>query len=95
MGFMATSLAKLTDNLSEGIHKIKCKDCARSLKCESVKNNLTKYKCLSCNKNCSEKLIEKLKKKFENTFKFSNNDKSKSILLLRKGVYPQHYMNDW
>ena len=27
MGFMATSLAKLTDNLSEGIHKIKCKDC--------------------------------------------------------------------
>ena len=92
---MATSLAKLTDNLSEGIHKIKCKDCARSLKCESVKNNLTKYKCLSCNKNCSEKLIEKLKKKFENTFKFSNNDKSKSILLLRKGVYPQHYMNDW
>ena len=27
MGFMATSLAKLVDNLSEGIHKIKWKDC--------------------------------------------------------------------
>ena len=25
--FMATSLSKLVDNLTEGIHKIKCKDC--------------------------------------------------------------------
>ena len=27
MGFMATSLSKLVYNLTEGIHKIKCKDC--------------------------------------------------------------------
>ena len=37
---IATSLTKLVDNLSEGIHKIKCKDCSCSLECESVKNNL-------------------------------------------------------
>ena len=25
--FMATSLSNLVDNLTEGVHKIKCKDC--------------------------------------------------------------------
>ena len=37
---IATSLTKLVDNLSERIHKIKCKGCSCSLECESVKNNL-------------------------------------------------------
>ena len=60
MRFMATSLAKLEDDLSEGIHKIECKDCGCSLKHESVKNNFIKYKCFSCNKNYSEKLNEEL-----------------------------------
>ena len=40
MRFMATSLTKLVDNLSDGIHKIKCKDCGCSFKYESVKSNL-------------------------------------------------------
>ena len=31
------------------------------------------------------------KKRFRNTFKFCNNDINKSILLLRKGVYPYKY----
>ena len=58
------------------------------LEYESVKDNWIKYKCLSCNKVYSNKLDEKLKKRFKNKFKFSNNDISKFILLLRKGVYP-------
>ena len=34
------------------------------------------------------KLIEELKKRFKNTLKNTKNDINKSILLLRKDVYP-------
>ena len=83
---MASSLSNLVNNLSEGIHKIKCKDCDCFLEYESGKDNLIKYKCLSCNKDYSDKLDQKLKKRFKNTFKLSNNDANKFILLLRKGI---------
>ena len=56
---------------------------------------MIKYKCLSCNKNYSNKIDEKLKKRFKNTFKFSNNDTNKFMLLLRKVVYPYEYMDQW
>ena len=58
---MATSLSNLVDNLTEGIHKIKCKDCDWFLKYERVKNNLIKSKCLSCNKDYSNKIDKELK----------------------------------
>ena len=88
--FMASSLSNLADTLSEGIHKIKYKNCNCCLKYESVKDNLLKYKCLLCNKNYSNKMDEELKKKFKNTFEFSNNEFiiNKFILLLRQIVYP-------
>ena len=53
---------------------------------ESVKDNLTKYKCLSCNKDYSNKIDEELEKRFRNTFKFYNNDINKLILLFRKFI---------
>ena len=55
---MATSLANPVDNLTEVIHKIKCEDCDCFLEYGSVKDNLTKYKCLSCNKDYSNKIDE-------------------------------------
>ena len=56
--FMATSLSNLVNNLTEGIRKIKCKDCDCFLEYESVKDNSIKYKCLSSNKNYSKKLMK-------------------------------------
>ena len=47
---MASSLSNLIDNRTEGIHKIKCKDCGCFLEHESVKGNLIVYECLHCNK---------------------------------------------
>ena len=42
-----------------------------------------------------KKLNEEFKKKLKNTFKFSNNDIHKFILLLRKGVYPYECIDVW
>ena len=50
-------------------------------------NNRLNYKCKECN-NKSCKSINKLIKKFPNTYKFCNKDLNKFVLLLRKGVYP-------
>ena len=84
----------LVDNLTEEIHKIKFKDCNCFLEYQSVQENLIKYKCL-CKKDVSNKLGEKFKKRFKNTFKLSNNDINKIIFLLRKGVYPYKNMDEW
>ena len=93
--FVASSLSNLVNNLGERIHKLKCEDCDCFLEYESAKGILTKYRCLSCNKNYSNKLDEEFKKRFRNTFKFCNNNFKKSILLLRKGVYPYEDMDQW
>ena len=90
---MASSLLNLVDNMAERIHKIQCKDSDYFLEHESVKDNRIKYKCLSYDKDYSNKLDEELKKSFKSTFKFS------SIILiiffsLTKGVNPYEYMDD-
>ena len=55
---------------------------------------MIKYKCLSCNKNYSNKIDEELKKGFKSTFKLPNNDINNFILLQKKVVYPYEYMDE-
>ena len=71
---MKSSLSSLVNNLVEEIHKIKCKDFNCSLEYVSVNHNLINYKCLSCNRNYSNKIDEKIKKRLKNIYMFFNND---------------------
>ena len=101
--FMASSLPNLIDNLTERIHKIKCKGWDCFLEYKRVKGNLIIYKCLSYNKCYSKKLNEGLNKKFKKTFKFSNNNiiiffcLEKvfifiNIWMIGKSLMKQHYL---
>ena len=55
---MSTSLSNLVDNLTEGNYKIKCEECDCFHEYESVRDNLIKWKCLSCNKDYSNNIDE-------------------------------------
>ena len=108
---MASSLSNLFKNLSEGIHRVKCKFGHDDKKCETcrtkykycdcflensnVKGDLTEYKCLCCDKNYQHKFDDKLKERFFNTYTFCDYDNNKFILLLKEGAYPFEYMDDW
>ena len=61
---------------------IKCKHFECSLEYTNVKDDLMLYKCL-----CYQKLFdENFKKRFANTYIFSNDDINRFILLLQKGT---------
>ena len=97
--FMSSSLSKLVDNLSEGIHNNKCVDCKSSLdyiKTHSsleCKNEKIILECYNCKQRYRKKINKELIKRLASTYEFCNNDLNKFVLLLRKGVYPYEYMD--
>ena len=93
---MSSSLSKLVDNLSEGIHNNKCSDCKSNLDYIKIKKNgKLLLKCFNCDVYYKKKFSKELIKKLKNTYSFCNNDLNKFILLLRKGIYRYEYMDSW
>ena len=82
---MSSSLSKLVDNLSEGIHNNKCSDCESNLDYIKIKYEKLLLKCFNCNSYYKKIFNKDLIK----AYSFCNNDLNKFILLLRKGVYPR------
>ena len=95
--FMSTSLSSLVDNLSK-IYKKECKGCEERRKIKSVcnfiglKNNKLNYECKECKKRWLKPVNGSIKK-FPNIYQFCNRDINQFVLLLRKGIYPQEYMD--
>ena len=92
--FMASSLYKLVDNLSEGIHKNKYIDCNSCLDYIKIKNKKLLLKCFNCNAYYRKKFNKDLMKKFKKTYTFCNNDINKFVSLLRKDVSPYEYVDN-
>ena len=93
--FMATSLSKLVDNLTEDIHGDKCVDCKSDLSYMKVIDEALIFRCFNCKKNYKKEINKEFIKRFASTYKFCNNDLNKFVMLLRKGVYPYGYMDGW
>ena len=78
---MSSSLSKLVDKLSEGIHNNKCFDCESNLDYIKIKKNgKLLLKCFNCNIYYKKKFNKDLMKKLKNTYSFCNNDLSSEYM---------------
>ena len=60
-----------------------------------LKDEKLVFRCFECKKNTTKDFNNELIKRFKNTYQFSESDKNKFLLLLRKGVYPYEYKDFW
>ena len=78
--FMSSSLTKLVDNLSEGIHNNKCSDCKSNLDYIKTKNEKLILECYNCKQRYKKKFNKELTKRFASTYEFCNNDTTGSTV---------------
>ena len=97
---MSTSLSTLVDNLSNKIiENGKCASCISYLEFIKIRSSgRLIFECFDCKKwyqkDIDDETLNKLKKNVRNIYNFCNKVINKFMLLLRKGVYPDEYMDD-
>ena len=92
---MSSLLSGHVDNLSGGLQNYKCTDCKSCLNYISTKDNQLTFKCIKCRKIYKKHFNKYLIERFANIYRFWERDINKFILLLRKGVYPCKYTDNW
>ena len=60
-----------------------------------TKNEKLILKCFNCKQYYEKDINKELIKRFAGKYEFGNKNLNKFILLLRKGVYPYEYMDNW
>ena len=93
--FMSSSLSSLVDILPEGLHSDKCTDFKSCLDYMIIKDDQLIFRCFEWKKNYKKDLNNELIKRSANIYELCNEDINKFNLLLRKGVCPCEYMDNW
>ena len=69
--FMATSLSKLVDNLTEDIHDDKCVDCKSDVTYMKVMDETLIFRCFNCKQNYKKEINKELIERFASTYKLA------------------------
>ena len=76
---MSSSFSNLGDNLSEGLHSVKCTNCKSCYDYMTTKDEKLIFRCFECKKNYEKDFSKELIKRFANIYEFCEGDINKFI----------------